>query len=70
MDFLNSIISLLEKYWPMFLSGIGTTMLIALTSTLLGIVIGVVIGIVRTTPKSKNPFVRGFQNFINALIYV
>ena len=50
MDFLNSIISLLEKYWPMFLSGIGTTMLIALTSTLLGIGIGVGIGIVRTTP--------------------
>ena len=70
MDFLNSVVTLLEKYWPMFLSGIGTTMLIALTSTLLGIVIGVVIGIIRTTPKSKNAFVRGLQNVINALIYI
>ena len=34
----------------MFLQGAGTTLLIAITGTLIGFAIGLVIGIVRTIP--------------------
>ncbi len=70
MEFFNAIGQVWSKYWSMFLAGVGNTMLIALTSTLIGIIIGVIIGIIRTTPSSKHAAVRVLQKIINAIIYV
>ena len=40
MEFLKSAWSILTDYYPMLLRGVGYTMLIALTGTVLGLVIG------------------------------
>ena len=39
---------LLEKYWPLFLSGAGNTLLIAVVGTFFGFLIGLLVAIVRT----------------------
>ena len=39
-----------QTFGPMFLRGAGTTLLIALTGTLVGFLIGLGVGVVRTTP--------------------
>ena len=39
-----------QTYGPMFLRGAGTTLLIALTGTLAGVLIGLGVGVVRTIP--------------------
>jgi len=46
-------------YGPMFLRGAGTTLLIALTGTLVGFLIGLGVGVIRTTPcRREDGFVR------------
>ncbi|MEG2037047.1 MAG: amino acid ABC transporter permease, partial [Ruthenibacterium sp.] len=47
------IIYLLERYGASYLSGAGTTLLIALVSTAIGCLIGFAVGIVQTIPVSK-----------------
>ena len=42
-----------QTYGPMFLRGAGTTLLIALTGTLVGFLIGLGVGVVRTIPCRK-----------------
>jgi His/Glu/Gln/Arg/opine family amino acid ABC transporter permease subunit len=46
-DWVGAIIS---NYGQMFLSGAGTTMLIAITGTIIGFLIGLIVAIVRTIP--------------------
>jgi His/Glu/Gln/Arg/opine family amino acid ABC transporter permease subunit len=53
-DFGGRLVYILENYWRSLLSGAGTTMIIAIISTLLGCVIGFVIGIIQTIPLRKN----------------
>ena len=38
------------KYWPLFLRGAGTTLLIAVVGTVFGFIIGTLVAIVRTIP--------------------
>ena len=45
-------------------------MLIALTGTIAGLLIGLATGVLRTTPLSKNGFVRALQKILNAIIAV
>jgi len=48
-----------QTYGPMFLRGAGTTLLIALTGTLVGFLIGLGVGVIRTTPcRREDGFVR------------
>ncbi len=42
-----------QTYGPMFLRGAGTTLLIALTGTLVGFLIGLGVGVVRTIPARR-----------------
>lgn len=67
MDFFQGV----EKVWKMgsrqLFIGVGNTMLIALTATILGLLIGLIIGIIRTIPLSKNKFVRALQRVVNFL---
>ena len=47
---------LLEQYGPMFLSGVGVTLIVAITGTLAGFLLGLLVAILRTIPTSpKDP---------------
>ena len=70
MSFFQDVINIVAKYYPQLLSGVGKTMLIALTGTVAGLVIGLLTGIVRTAPFSRNGFVRALHRILNAVIAV
>ena len=70
MSFFQDVIRIAAKYYPQLLSGVGNTMLIALTGTVAGLVIGLLTGIVRTAPFSRNGFVRALHRILNAVIAV
>jgi len=50
--------------------GVGLTILIALTGTIIGLLIGLLAGIIRTIPRSKNKALYYTQKVINAIISV
>ncbi|MFI3201610.1 MAG: amino acid ABC transporter permease [Eubacteriales bacterium] len=54
MDFLNSIMNILERYGSSYIRGAGTTLLIALVGTVIGCLIGFAVGVVQTIPTSKH----------------
>lgn len=54
MEFLNTMMKLIEKYGMSYLSGAGTTLIIALVSTFVGCLIGFAVGVVQTIPVDKN----------------
>ena len=58
MSFLNDVLNIFIKYYPQLLTGVGNTVLIALTSTVAGLALGLLTGVVRTAPMSKNPILR------------
>lgn len=68
MEFFQTIGNILKKYGFKLLEGIGNTMLIALVSTVLGLLIGIVVGIIRTVPKSSKRAVRGIQKVIDFIL--
>lgn len=70
MQFFKDVIEIVAKYYPNLLRGVGYTMLIALTGTVAGLLIGLATGVLRTTPLSKNGFVRVLQKILNAVIAV
>ena len=69
MSFLNDVLNIFIKYYPQLLTGVGNTLLIALTSTVAGLALGLLTGVVRTAPMSKNPVLHKLLNAIIA-IYV
>ena len=68
MEFFENIKVILQLHFPRLLNGVGLTMLIALTGTIIGLLIGLVLGIIRTTPNSKTKFGRFVQKVANFLI--
>ena len=70
MQFFKDVVEIVAKYYPNLLRGVGYTMLIALTGTVAGLLIGLATGVLRTTPLSKNGFVRVLQKILNAIIAV
>ncbi len=70
MQFLTDVVNIFIEYRGFFFKGIGYTMLIALTGTIIGLLIGLVIGVIRTIPKPKNIVLRGLLKFVNALFGV
>lgn len=70
MDFLKETWKIVVDYFPQLLSGIGYTMLIALTGTVAGLVIGLLTGIVRTSPLSEHPVLRVLHRIANGVIAV
>ena len=70
MQFFKDVVEIVAKYYPNLLRGVGYTMLIALTGTVAGLLIGLATGVLRTTPLSKNGFVRVLQKILNAVIAV
>ena len=53
MNFLERILYLLQNYGMSFLQGAGTTLVIAIVSTIIGCVIGFAVGVVQTIPVDK-----------------
>ncbi len=68
MNFFENVINILSKYSSLLVEGLGYTMLIALTGTILGLVIGLLMGIIKTIPTSKNKGVKFLQKAINFII--
>ena len=68
--FFNEVLSIVDEYKGYLLQGIGFTMLIALSGTIIGLVIGLITGIIRTIPKSKNPVIRVILKIVNVLISI
>lgn len=54
MSFFEKVWFLIEQYYPLFLTGIATTMLIAITGTIAGFFIGLVVAVVRTIPTCEH----------------
>ena len=70
MEFLKGVLGILTKYWSYLLSGVGMTMLIALTGTVFGFLIGLITGVIRTAPEHKNPVVSVLKKILNVIISV
>lgn len=68
--FFNEVLSIVAEYKGYLLQGVGFTMLIALSGTIIGLVIGLITGIIRTIPKSKNPVIRVILKIVNVLISI
>ena len=70
MSYLNDVLNIFIKYYPQLLTGVGNTVLIALTSTVAGLALGLLTGVVRTAPMSKNPILRALHKLLNAIIAI
>ena len=70
MSFLNDVLNIFIKYYPQLLTGVGNTLLIALTSTVAGLALGLLTGVMRTAPMSKNPVLRALHKLLNAIIAI
>ena len=70
MSFLNDVLNIFIKYYPQLLTGVGNTVLIALTSTVAGLALGLLTGVVRPAPMSKNPILRALHKLLNAIIAI
>ena len=66
--FFENVGNIITKYWSYLLSGLGYTMLIALTGTVIGLIIGLLTGIIRTIPLSKNKAIYYVQKAVNVII--
>ena len=70
MSFLNDVLNISIKYYPQLVTGVGNTLLNALTSTAAGLALGLLTGVVRTAPMSKNPVLRVLHKLLNAIIAI
>lgn len=64
------IIKIIKSNWPMFLRGAGSTLYIALISTILGCCIGLLIGVIRTIPKPERGAKRVFLKIVDIILSV
>lgn len=69
-SFLKEVVNILIEYKGYFLQGIGFTMLIALTGTVIGLLVGLITGVIRTVPEPKNPVLRVLVKTVNILINI
>ncbi len=60
MNFFERIIYILERYGTSYLKGAGTTLVIAVVSTVIGCLIGFAAGIIQTIPidKQRDPLIK------------
>ncbi len=70
--FWDWVAQIWTTYWPLFLRGMGITLLIAITGTIIGSVLGLIVGVIRTIPIGpRDPsFKRGLLRVVNALLSV
>ena len=53
MKFMNNLFTLLVRYWPSLLLGIQTTLIVALSGTVIGLAIGLLIGGLRALKADR-----------------
>ena len=72
VELLQDIARLWAKYYPMYLRGIGSTLVLALVATLIGCIIGFVCGVLNTIPYTQRDSIvkRFFLKLIRALVRV
>lgn len=70
MEFLTHVFLIFKNYYPQLLKGVGYTMLLALTGTLIGLLIGLLTGVIRTAPTSKNAALRVLHRIVCGIISV
>ncbi|WP_249028599.1 amino acid ABC transporter permease [Tannockella kyphosi] len=70
MDFIQTMIKLLDKYGMSYLSGAGTTLIIALVSTFIGCLIGFGVGVIQTIPVEKHDslYKKVFLKVVNIIL--
>ncbi|MDO4307825.1 MAG: amino acid ABC transporter permease [Eubacteriales bacterium] len=71
MNFLERIIYILQQYGVSYLKGAGTTLAIAVVSTIVGCIIGFLVGIVQTIPvdkKKDNAAKRGLLGLVKLIL--
>lgn len=66
----ESIVKIVSDYWPMFLRGAGTTLLISMVGTIIGSLIGLLIGVVRTIPIPERGIKKVLLKVVNAILFV
>lgn len=68
----KDVVQLWSKYWPMYLSGVKNTLILALTATAIGCVIGLICGILNTIPYTKNDSLpkRFFLKLIRVIVRI
>ncbi len=66
--FFENIKNTIVDFYPMLLTGLGYTMLIALVGTVIGLVIGLITGVIRTIPTPKNKALKVLQKVVNFII--
>ena len=54
MEFITNCIDILIQYWPSFFLGIKTTLLIALSGTIIGLALGLLVGGIRAIKLDKS----------------
>lgn len=62
------LIKIISSYWPMFIRGAGTTLLISIVGTIIGAIIGLAIGVVRTIPIPDKGGKRVTLKIVNGLL--
>lgn len=72
IELLEDVGKLWTKYYPMYLSGIQNTLVLALVATFIGCVIGLVCGILNTIPYTKqdNIVKRFFLKLVRIIVRV
>ncbi len=60
------------KYWPMYMRGVWSTLVLALVATFIGCLIGLLCGVLNTIPYSKNdpPVKRFLLRLVRAVIRI
>ena len=53
LDLGHDIVLLLKNYWPGYLNGIKSTIILAVVATVIGCIIGLICGILNTIPYAK-----------------
>lgn len=69
VSFFEWVVFFAKKYGVFFLQGAGTTLFIALISTIMGFLIGLAIAVVRTTPTDEHdsPLRKAFYKVVQAI---
>lgn len=68
MNFLKQVFDIAVRYRGQLFSGVGITMLIALSGTLAGLLIGLLTGVIRTAPLSRRKPLRVLHKILNGVL--
>ena len=72
LDLGHDIVLLLKNYWPGYLNGIKSTIILAVVATVIGCIIGFACGVLNTIPYAPQdpPLKRFFLNLIRVIIRI